>query len=368
MGVIKKKMKKMPKGPMPKGPIPRGPITFLYQWRNEIFMRTATKQVKKGIIKGYEIITKKEKIELSKPIGPPEELAEPFDKDELKFVAQRLFDLGYYYEKNPEKEEVEYILAPNYLGITGMASDKEQNSLQAAIKKFQRVHGFSLDKCNGEIDLDDKTLKKLNSKMVIPLRSYSNGLTNGGEKLYSFEDEDHNHLHPILWDFLDDIKWFIPKLRIWKRIRLKMDNQVKKRWSDNLANNILISYASKGYPGDGHKNPNSNHYKGKAIDIVAINGVKVSNAKKEPSILPMHEKLTPEQRKFVRGFEATQIVERLYTRPVMSFATIMDIFIRHEFAFPFKWKIIELDTPWHGDTENHQDYIHIAVRRKKLGE
>jgi len=60
---------------------------------------------------------------LSKPIGPPDKLIEPLDNENLKLVAQRLYELGYYYEKNPEKEDIEYTLAPNYLGIVGMASN-----------------------------------------------------------------------------------------------------------------------------------------------------------------------------------------------------------------------------------------------------
>ena len=173
-------------------------------FKADLSKHIATKQVKGGILKGYDLVKKKGNIEISKPIGPPEKLTEPFDKEELKLIAQRLYDLGYYYEKNPEKEEIEYTLAPDYLGIVGMANDKEQNSLQAAIKKFQRVHGFSPEKCDGYINPGDNAIENLNSKMVIQLKSYSRGITKGAEGFYEFVDDDHNHLHPILWDFMED--------------------------------------------------------------------------------------------------------------------------------------------------------------------
>ena len=342
------------------------------QFKSDLSKHIATKQVKGGILKGYNLLKKEENILITKPIGPPEKLNEPYDKEELKLVAQLLFDLGYYYEKNPEKEEIEYNLAPEYLGIVGMASDKEQNSLQAAIKKFQRVNGFSLEKCNGYINPDDDTLEKLNSKMVVPLKHYSSSIIKSKEKFYEFQDADHNHLHPILLDFMEDIQWFFNKwMKLFKfgkatgKIKGKINVQLTKIMASNFSNDVLISYASKGYPGDGHKTPTSDHYTGKAIDIVAINGINVSDAKKE--FTPPPSLGIPVQ--FLQmGFTGNEIMEGLLTGPVMALANILNEFKKYEDELSFRWRFTELDTPWHGDKENHQDYIHIAVEPKiKIG-
>lgn len=341
------------------------------QLKADISKYIATKQIKGGILKGIDLVKKKGKIELSKPIGPPDKLAEPFDNEELKLVAERLYDLGYYYEKNPEKEEIEYSIAPNYLGIIGMASDKEQNSLQAAIKKFQRVHGFSLDECNGCIDTDEKTLKKLNSKMSIPLKSYSSGITKVVERFYEFEDNDHNHLHPILLDFMDDIHWFFNKwMKSFKvakatgKIKGKYSKEVKQIFNSNLTKNVVISYASKGYPGDGHKDPRSDYYKGKAIDIIAINEVNVRDFRKESAPLPWFNDIPPQFRQIAMANEYFKFFEGLFAGPVKAFATVLNVFKQYESDLPFRWRLAQLDTPWHGNKQNHQEYIHISVESK----
>ena len=337
----------------------------------------AMKQVKKGILKGYDLIKKKEEINISKAIGPPDLLTEPFDNKELKAVAFRLQDLGYYHEKIPDKEEIEYTLAPNYLGIIGMASDNEQNSLQGAIKKFQCVHGFSLNNCDGRIDAGDETLEKLNSKLVVPLISYTKSLTKGIKNFYNFEDDKDNHLHPVLHDFMDDVHWFFSDFV--KEIKLaKMKGKVKGKYAkmftqeinNNLARNVVISHASKGYPGDGHKNPKSEYYKGKAIEITAINNVNVSDAEKEPRLLPFFEGIPAQFREIAitsfKASEGSDFITGLYSGPVMAFAEVLNAFKEKESELPFKWQITQLDTPWHGDRENHQDHISVAVESKGI--
>ena len=141
--------------PMGRGLSTQDPVDLTGpQFIGELSKHIATKQVKRGIGKAVELARPKEDITITNTISPPEEMEQPLNKAELQQIAQRLYDLGYYYEKNPESDEIEFTLAPNYTGLLRKATSKEKDRLQAAIKRFQRVHGFSPDKCDGCIRLE----------------------------------------------------------------------------------------------------------------------------------------------------------------------------------------------------------------------
>lgn len=320
----------------------------------------AAKMVKRGVSKGVEIARLKKDIELTNAIGPPEEIEQPLNKEELTQVAQRLHDLGYYYEKDPESDEIEFTLAPTYMGIVGKASSKEQDSLQATIKRFQRIHGFLPNNCNGCIQPGDKTLKNLNSNLRTSLISHGMG------PIFRFEeDKGHDHLHPILWDFMDDIEW-IYKSGLSVSENIKRGRRKTKEESiiaSNYAREIIISYASRGYSGDGHKSLNSKHYEARAIDIISVNGKSVSEAPRElelPSV--MASKIPPQFQQTM--LESAKIMIAFLMEPVISFAHLLEGLKEIGDQLPIKWRITELDSPWHGDKENHQDYIHVAIGRK----
>lgn len=320
----------------------------------------ATKQVKRGIGKAVELTRLKEDITITNPVGPPEEIEIPLNKEDLQQISQRLFDLGYYYEKNPESDEIEFTLAPTYMGLVGQASSKEQDSLQSAIKRFQRIHGFSPDKCNGCIQPEGKTLKNLNSNLRTSLSSYN---TSGASSIFKFESEKgHNHLHPRLWNFMDDIEWFYQTGKEkWKKGKHgKGKDKMGSEMYTNYAREIIISYASRGYPDDGHKNVNSKHYEALALDIISVNGKSVSDAPRELK-LPDYigSKLPPQMQSMY--LEQMKILMALIMGPVIGFAYLLAEFKEVGGQLPIKWNITELDSPWHGDTENHQDYIHIAI-------
>ncbi|MFX1480390.1 MAG: hypothetical protein ACFFCI_20020 [Promethearchaeota archaeon] len=325
---------------------------------SELSRHIAAKQVKRGISKGIEIARLKKDIELTNSIGPPEKLEMPLNKEELKIIAKRLYDLGYYYEKDPEKDDIEYTLAPIYMGLIGQASSKEQDSLQAAIKRFQRVHGISPEKCDGCIQPGDKTIKYLNSNLRISLVSHGMG------PLFQFTDEKHDHLHPILKDFMDDLEWMY---KTGSSLRQDIKRGRRKSKEESIVysyypKEIIVSYASRGYPGDGHKDLESKHYKARAIDVISVNGITISEAPRDKTIPSGVDSKLIQFGQMTPGFD-TDILP-LFQGPVNSFACALHMLKDKGDELPIKWRITELDSPWHGNTENHQDHIHVAIGRK----
>jgi len=191
---------------------------------------TAKQMVKRGLTKAVEIARLKEEIVLTRPVGPPQELEQPPKPDEIRLIAQRLYDLGYYYQDIPETGEIEFTLAPTYVGLVGQATHSEQDSLQAAIKRFQLVHGTLPVKCNGYIYPEDDTLKMINSPQRTAMVSYNTISATGINPIFEFKsvlagkvvkglpgaimdaEKCHNHLHSRLWQFMDVLKWFYNKM------------------------------------------------------------------------------------------------------------------------------------------------------------
>ncbi|MFX1499618.1 MAG: peptidoglycan-binding domain-containing protein [Promethearchaeota archaeon] len=331
---------------------------------SELSRHIAARQVKRGISKGVEIVRLKNDIELTNPIGSPENLEQPLNKEELRLVAQRLYDLGYYYINVSEDDDIEFTLAPTYMGLIGKASSEERNSLQAAIKRFQRVHGFSPEKCDGFIEPGDKTLEKLNSNLRTSLVSHGTG------PIFMFEDKsEQDHLHPILNDFMEDVEWSFKRgVSFRQDIKRGRKKSVEEKiMISNTPREIVISHASFGYPGDGHRNLDSKHYKAQAIDVISVNGVSVSDSPRELALPPsIIAQVSPPLRQWaLAGYPGGTVkVLAFFIGPVVAFAHFIEAFKEIENKIHSKWSITELDSPWHGDKENHQDHIHIGISRK----
>jgi len=100
---------------------------------------------------------------------------------------------------------------------------------------------------------------------------------------------------------------------------------------------------------------------GMALDIVQINGMKVAEAPREITP-PASMKIPPQVQSYFT--ESMKNFVAMMVSPVSFLAFTLDEFKESGNQLPVKWRITELDTPWHGQTQTHQEYIHVAVNRK----